>query len=37
LIFPLTPRFSAEVWGYYEDRKAFYIRRGGTIGLIFHW
>jgi YaiO family outer membrane protein len=37
VIFPLTPRFSAEVWGYYEDRETLYIRRGGTVSLIFHW
>jgi YaiO family outer membrane protein len=37
LTFPLTRRFSAEVWAYYEDRKTLYVRRGGTFNLLFHW
>lgn len=37
VILPLTPQLSAEVWGYYEDRKTLYTRRGGTVNLIFHW
>jgi len=37
MTFPLTERFSAEASGYYEDRGALYIRRGGLINLIIHW
>lgn len=35
--FPLTRRVSAEVWGYYEDRRKQYVRRGGSFALLFHW
>ncbi|HQY57174.1 MAG: tetratricopeptide repeat protein [Nitrospira sp.] len=35
--FPLTERFSAEVSGYYEDRGFLYVRRGGSLNLIYHW
>ena len=35
--FPLTGRLSAEASGYYEDRGALYVRRGGQINLIVHW
>ena len=36
-MFPLTERFSAEVSGYYEDRGFLYVRRGGSLNLIYHW
>ena len=35
--FPLTDRLSMEASGYYEDRGALYVRRGGLINLIVHW
>jgi YaiO family outer membrane protein len=35
--FPLTARLSAEASGYYEDRGALYVRRGGLFNLIVHW
>lgn len=37
LTFPVVEWISAEVAGYYEDRKTLYIRRGGNFSLIFHW
>jgi len=37
VIFPITDRFSAEAVGYYEDRGFLYIRRGGSLSLIYHW
>lgn len=36
-IFPLTSKLSAETWAYYEERKEFYSRRGGSFQLIYHW
>ena len=36
-MFPRTERFSAEVAGYYEDRGFLYVRRGGSLNLIYHW
>lgn len=35
--FPLTSRLSMEASGYYEDRGALYVRRGGLLNLIVHW
>lgn len=36
-IFPIAERWSGELSGYYEDRGALYVRRGGTFNLIWHW
>ncbi|MDR4478590.1 MAG: tetratricopeptide repeat protein [Nitrospira sp.] len=35
--FPINERFSAEASGYYEDRGFLYVRRGGSVNLIYHW
>lgn len=35
--FPLARRLSAEIWGYYEERDGQYIRRGGSLALVWHW
>lgn len=35
--FPLTRQFSAEVWGYHEDREEQPTRQGGGFALLFHW
>ena len=37
VMFPITDRFSAEAVGFYEDRESLYVRRGGSISLIYHW
>jgi YaiO family outer membrane protein len=37
VMFPITDRFSAEAVGYYEDRGFLYVRRGGSLSLIYHW
>lgn len=36
-IFPLNERFSVEASGSYEDRGLLYVRRGGSLNLIYHW
>lgn len=36
-MFPISEKFSGEAMGYYEDRGALYVRRGGTFNLIYHW
>jgi YaiO family outer membrane protein len=35
--FPITSRVSGEAWGYYEQRKDLYARRGASFQLIYHW
>ena len=35
--FPLAQRLSLELWGYYEERDKQYIRRGGSLALLWHW
>jgi YaiO family outer membrane protein len=37
LTFPLSPKFAAEVVGFYEDREDQYHRGGGIINLLWHW
>lgn len=37
IIVPLSARLSAETSVYYEDRGVLYIRRGGTVNLVFQW
>ncbi len=37
LIVPISSLLSAEASVYYEDRSILYIRRGGTLNLIYHW
>jgi len=37
VMFPITDRFSAEAVGFYEDRESLYVRRGGSMSLIYHW
>ena len=37
VMFPINERFSAEASGYYEDRGILYVRRGGSVNIIYHW
>ncbi|HSN05621.1 MAG TPA: YaiO family outer membrane beta-barrel protein, partial [Nitrospira sp.] len=37
VIVPINERFSAEASGFYEDRDTLYVRRGGSVNLIYHW
>ena len=36
-ILPVGRLFSIEVTGFYEDRSILYVRRGGSLNLIYHW
>lgn len=36
-ILPVTQRISAEATGFYEDRSTLYVRRGGSLNLLYHW
>ena len=37
ITFPIASRLSAEASLYYEDRETLFVRRGGTVNLIYHW
>lgn len=37
VIFPISERVSGEALAFYEDRTILYVRRGGTVILIWHW
>jgi YaiO family outer membrane protein len=36
-ILPVGRLLSLEVTGFYEDRSILYVRRGGSLNLIYHW
>jgi YaiO family outer membrane protein len=37
ITFPVASRLSAEASLYYEDRETLFVRRGGSVNLIYHW
>ncbi len=37
IMFPIASRWSGEASLYYEDRETLFVRRGGSINLIYHW